>query len=45
MRINEWWGEIENPAEKEEMVSSKNDSDLRRALSNSDTYKDENLKV
>ena len=44
MRINEWWGEIENPAEKEEMVSSKNDSDLRRALSNSDTYKDENLK-
>ncbi len=44
MRIKEWWGEIENPAEKEEMVSSKNDSDLRRALSNSDTYKDENLK-
>lgn len=44
MRINEWWGELENSSEKEEMVSSKNDSDLRQALANSVTYKDENLK-
>ena len=44
MRIKEWWGEIENQAEKEAMVSSKNDADLRYALSDRDTYQDENLK-
>ena len=44
MRIKEWWGEIENQAEKEAMVSSKNDADLRYALANRDTYQDENLK-
>lgn len=44
MRIKEWWGEIENQAEKEAMVSSKNDADLRYALSDRGTYQDENLK-
>ena len=44
MRIQEWWGEIENQAEKEAMVSSKNDADLRYAIANRDTYQDENLK-
>ena len=44
MRIKEWWGEIENQAEKEEMVSSKIDADLRYALANRYTYQDENLK-
>nr|WP_300807789.1 hypothetical protein [uncultured Acetatifactor sp.] len=44
MRIKEWWGEIENQAKKEAMVSSKNDADLRYALADRDTYQDENLK-
>lgn len=44
MRIKEWWGEIENQTEKEAMVSSKNDTDLRCALADRDTYQDENLK-
>ena len=44
MRIKEWWGEIENQTEKEAMVSSKNDTDLRYALADRDTYQDENLK-
>ena len=44
MRIKEWWGEIENQVEKEAMVSSKNDADLRYALADRDTYQDENLK-
>lgn len=44
MRIKEWWGEIENQAEKEAMVSPKNDADLRHALADRDTYQDENLK-
>ena len=44
MRIKEWWGEIENQAEKEAMVSSKNDADLRYAIADRDTYQDENLK-
>lgn len=44
MRIKEWWGEIENQVEKETLVSSKNDADLRCTLANRDTYQDENLK-
>lgn len=44
MRINEWCGEIEDKAKKELAVTSRNDSDLRYALSNSETYIDENLK-
>lgn len=44
MRIKEWWGEIESKTEKEAMVSSKNDADLRFAIANWDTYQDENLK-
>lgn len=44
MRIKEWWGEIENQAKKEAMVSSKNDADLRYAIADRDTYQDENLK-
>lgn len=44
MRIKEWWGELENPAEKETMVSSRNDGDLRFALAARDTYQDENLR-
>lgn len=44
MRIKEWWGEIENQTEKEAMVFSKNDTDLRYALADRDTYQDENLK-
>lgn len=44
MRIKEWWGEIENQAEKEAMVTSKNDADLRYALAERDTYQDENLR-
>lgn len=44
MRIKEWWGEIENRSEKELMVSSKNDADLRHALAEQGTYQEENLK-
>jgi hypothetical protein len=44
MRIKEWCGEIENQTEKEAMVSSKNDADLRYAIADRDTYQDENLK-
>ena len=44
MRIKEWWGELKDPAEKEAMVSSKNDADLRLAMDASETYRDENLK-
>ena len=44
MRIKEWCGEIENQAEKEAMVSAKNDSDLRYAIADRDTYREENLK-
>lgn len=44
MRIKEWWGEIENRSEKELMVSSKNDADLRYALAEQGTYQEENLK-
>ena len=44
MRIKEWWGEIENQAEKEAMVTPKNDADLRYAIASRDTYQDENLK-
>lgn len=44
MRIKEWWGELENQTEKEAMVSSKNDADLRYAIAGRDTYQDENLK-
>lgn len=44
MRIKEWWGEIENQAEKEAMVSPKNDADLRYAIADWDTYQDENLR-
>lgn len=44
MRIKEWWGEIKDPAQKEEMVASKNDADLRIALADCDTYQDENIK-
>lgn len=44
MRIKEWCGEIENESEKELAVASKNDADLRYALTDSETYRDENLK-
>ncbi|MBE5838443.1 hypothetical protein [Butyrivibrio sp.] len=44
MRIKEWCGEIENDAEKALVVASKNDNDLRSALADSETYRDENLK-
>lgn len=44
MRIKEWWGELENQTEKEAMVSSKNDADLRYAIAERSTYQDENLK-
>ena len=44
MRIKEWWGEIENQAKKDAMVSPKNDADLRHDLADRDTYRDENLK-
>lgn len=44
MRIKEWWGEIEDRKEKEAIVTSKNDADLREAISALDTYRDENLK-
>lgn len=44
MRIKEWWGELENQTEKEAMVSSKNDADLRYAIADYSTYQDENLK-
>lgn len=44
MRIKEWWGELENQTEKEAMVSSKNDADLRYAIADRTTYQDENLK-
>lgn len=44
MRIKEWWGELKDPAKKADMVSSKNDADLRYAIAERDTYQDENLK-
>lgn len=44
MRIKEWWGEVENQAKKEAMVTAKNDADLRYAIADRDTYQDENLK-
>ncbi len=44
MRIKEWWGEIEDQTEKEAIVSSKNDVDLRYALADREAYQDENLK-
>jgi len=44
IRIKEWWGEIENQTEKDAMVSSKSDADLRRAIADRGTYQDENLK-
>lgn len=44
MRIKEWWGEIDNSFEKKQMVMSKNDSDLRYALANRETYREQNLK-
>lgn len=44
MRIKEWCGEIENESEKEIAVTSKNDTDLRYALADRETYRDENLK-
>lgn len=44
MKIKEWCGEIENQTEKEAMVSSKNDADLRDSLAGRDTYQDENMK-
>lgn len=44
MRIKEWCGEIENESEKEIAVTSKNDADLRYALADRETYRDENLK-
>ena len=43
MRISEWWGHLQDKALKEEMVTPKNDADLRRALSGSATYQDENI--
>lgn len=43
MRIKEWWGEIENQVEKEAMVSSKTDADLRCSIADRSTYQDENL--
>lgn len=44
MRIKEWWGEIKNQAEKEAMVSSKNDAVLRSSIADRSTYQDENLR-
>ena len=44
MRIKEWWGEIEDPDQKEAMVSSKNDNDLRYEIADRETYQDENLR-
>lgn len=44
MRINEWWGELENQTEKEAMVSSKNDADLSYTIAERNTYQDQNLK-
>lgn len=44
MRVKEWCSEIENKSEKELAVASKNDADLRYALADSETYRDENLK-
>jgi len=44
MRIKEWWGEIEDRNEKEAIVTSKNDADLRAAIKDLATYQDENLK-
>ncbi len=44
MRIKEWWGELENQTEKEAMVLSKDDVDLRLAIADRSTYQDENLK-
>lgn len=43
MRIKEWWGELSNINEKEEMVSPKNDAELRDMLRTSDTYLDANF--
>lgn len=44
MRIKEWCGEIEDPEAKEAMVSSKSDADLRYAIADNYTYRDENLR-
>lgn len=42
MRIKEWWGELKDEKEKDNMVTSKNDIDLRVAMRNHPTYSDEN---
>lgn len=44
MRIKEWCGEVEDPEAKEAMVSSKSDADLRYAIADNYTYRDENLR-
>lgn len=44
MRIKEWWGEIEDREEKEAIVTSKNDADLRQAIAGLTTFQDENIK-
>lgn len=44
MRIHEWCGEIEDKAQKEARVNSKNDGDLRLAIADRATYIDENDK-
>lgn len=44
MRIKEWCGEIEDPEEKEAMVSSKSDADLRHEIAGNYTYQEENIK-
>lgn len=43
-QIREWWGEPENPAEKEAMTIQKNDGDLRCALADRETYQEENIR-
>ena len=43
MRIKEWWGELTDKEEKEEMVTPKRDAELRAALVNSETYQKENI--
>lgn len=42
MRIKEWCGEIEDKNQKATIVTPKNDSELRRQISNYETYKEEN---
>jgi len=44
MQINKWRGELLDETEWQRETTSKNDADLRVALSNSETYRDENLK-